>query len=106
MNKQDKPSMPALLQGLITSLSSQGCNLVSTSDLCVESTGNDQDQMGAPFKLNQVKWNCQQEKRKEGSEWRGEVCWFGGNLKGFKYNKVECLWGTLGPHMLESTGVV
>lgn len=55
MNKLDKPSMPALLQGLITSLSSQGCNLVSTSDLCVESTGNDQDQMGAPFKLNQVK---------------------------------------------------
>ena len=39
MNKLDKPSMPALPEGLSFGLSSQKCNLVSTYDLCVEGTG-------------------------------------------------------------------
>lgn len=95
MNKLDKPSTPALLQGLFSLRSSQRCNLAPAYDLCTESTGNGQAR--PLLKSKQVEWNSQREKREEGSEWRGEVCRSGGNLKGYTYNKVRCLQGALGP---------
>lgn len=42
------------------------------------------------LKSNQVDQDFQKEK-KEGSGWRQEVCWFGGDLEGWKYNKKGCL---------------
>lgn len=71
MNTLDEPSMPELLQGLSPVPSSQSCNLLSTRDLCADSTGNHQDQTVPHSKVTLSRIS---KRKKEGSERREEMC--------------------------------